>query len=637
MKKSFLFGLTLLFGSSFCNNTDAAETLFTINNKPVTSEEFSYIYQKNSINGQADFSKSSLDDYLKLFINYKLKVQQAKDLGLDTVNALMKEYEGYRKQLLETHIQRQVVDPLVKQEYERSRQDVAISHVFIEKKSENAEKKINEALQKLKQGENFAAVAKKYSEDKQSAENGGIIGYFTALQIGFPQIEDALYTTPKGSYSNVITTDLGYHIIRVDDVRPARGRMKAAIIKINVPEQPDGNLLTKNKIDTVYNLLKSGEDFAMLAAKYSDDGNSAMRGGELDWFGINTYVKEFEDAAFGLKSDGDFSKPFNTASAWYIVKRVMVSELQPFEEAESVIKAKLLRSRMYNEKLTSFNDYLKSISDLKTYEENITAFENKLTTVVDKYPFEFPHQEKALPLASIKGKIYDENKVGEIIKDNYTKVTGKLGKERAEALFKIALDDLLMDVYEQKLIDSLYDYRSLLEEYQNGVLIFELTKEKVWNKATTDTVGLQNFYQTLGDKYTWNQRAEVLKIQSETPLDEKSLSRIIKKNKLNSSEEWQKYLSDNPDVKIKISSELVEKNVSENAAKIQWTPGVFTSADNQLYQVTKILPAQRKALSEVRGFVVAAYQEHLEKEWLENLHKTYTIKVDNNVLQKLIR
>lgn len=637
MKKSFLFGLSLLFGSVSIHTSNASETLFTINGKPVSDQEFSYIYQKNSINGQADFSKQSLEDYLKLFINYKLKVQQAKDLGMDTISALVHEYDGYRKQLLETHIQRQVVDPLVKQEYERSRQDVAISHVFVDKKTENAEKKINEALQKLKKGEAFSEVAKKYSEDKQSAPNGGVIGYFTALQIGFPQIEDALYNTPEGSYSDVISTDLGYHIIRVDDVRPARGRIRAAIIKINDPEQENGKLIAKNKIDSVYQFLKSGQEFSGLAAKYSEDANSAMKGGELDWFGINTYVKEFEDAAFSLKNDGDVSQPFTTGSAWYIIKRLMVSKIQPFEEAESVIKAKLLRSRMYSERLENFNHYLESISNLQINHENVEKFETKLTEVVDKYPFEFPRQDKALPLLNIQGKVYDENVVGKMIKDNYTKVIGKLGKERAAALFRSSLDELLMNVYEQKLVDSLYDYRSLLEEYQNGVLIFELTKEKVWNKATTDTVGLQKFYQGLGDKYTWNQRAEVLKIQSESPWDEKSLSKIIKKNKLNSLVEWQKYLSENPDVKIKVSSELVEKDVSENAAKIQWTPGVFTSADNQLYQVTKIIPAQRKDLSEVRGFVVAAYQEHLEKEWLENLHKAYNIKVNDNVLQKLVR
>lgn len=637
MKKSFLFSLAILFGSSFISTTEASETLFTVNGKPVSSQEFSYIYQKNSINGQADFSKSSLDDYLKLFINYKLKVQQAKDLGLDTVSALVKEYDGYRKQLLETHVQRQIIDPLVRQEYERSKTDVAISHIFIDKKTEGAERKINEALQKLKSGGDFASLAKTYSEDQQSAANGGKIGYFTALQIGFPQIENAIYNTPKGSTSDIVQTDLGYHIIKVDDVRPARGRIKVAIIKLDFANEQQKTQEVKNRADSLHQLLNLGVKFADLAAKHSDDVTSGMKGGELEWFGINTYVKEFEDAAFSLKIDGDYSAPFATATSWYIIKRLMVAEQQSFDEAENVIKTKLMRSRMYNEQLSKFNQHLKDISQLKRFDENISAFEEKLATKIDSFPFVYSYKEKSIPLFNISGKNYDQNQIASLIGENISKVTDKQGKNRAEALFNLTLDDLLMGVYEQSLIDSLYDYRSLLEEYKNGVLIFELTKNKVWNKATTDTTGLQKFYHQMGDKYMWNPRAEVIRIQSEDALNEKTLSKIIKKNNLNSVESWNEYLSKNPDVKVKVSGEMIEKEVSENASQIIWTTGLHKSADSQLYQVIKTLPAQRKELSEVRGFVVAAYQENLEKEWLAELHKAYNVKVDDNVLQKLYR
>lgn len=637
MKKSFLFSLAILFGSSFISATEISEALFTIDGKPVSSQEFSYIYQKNSINGQADFTKSSLDDYLKLFINYKLKVRQAKDLGLDTVSALVNEYEGYRKQLLETHIQRQIVDPLVRQEYERSKKDVAISHIFIDKKTESAQKKINEALQKLKNGEDFASLAKIYSQDQQSAANGGKIGYFTALQIGFPQIENAIYNTPKGSFSDIVQTDLGYHIIRVDDVRPARGRVKVAIIKLNFSDDPAKMQEVKNRADSLYQLLNLGAKFSDLAVKHSDDVTSGMRGGELEWFGINTYVKEFEDVAFGLKKDGEYSAPFATASSWYIIKRVMAAEEQSFEDAESVIKSKLMRSRMYNEQLEKFSQHLKAISQLKRYDENIAAFEEKLVTMIDSFPFVYPHEEKSLPLLSISGKNYDQNQMAELIRKNIPKVTEKQGKDRVEALFNMTLDDLLMGVYEQTLVDSLYDYRSLLDEYKNGVLIFELTKNKIWNKATTDTTGLQNFYRQMGDKYMWNPRAEVLRIQSEDELNEKTLSKIIKKNNLTSLEAWNEYLAKNQEVKIKVTAEMVEKGVSEDAEQIVWTAGLHTSADKKLYQVTKVLPAQKKELSEVRGFVVAAYQEHLEKEWLNELHKAYNVRVDDKVLQNLYR
>ena len=172
---------------------------------------------------------------------------------------------------------------------------------------------------------------------------------------------------------------------------------------------------------------------------------------------------------------------------------------------------------------------------------------------------------------------------------------------------------------------------------KNGVLIFELTRNQVWNKATSDTVGLKSFYNKMGDQYMWNSRAEILKISSEDAITNKTLAKTIKKNKLNSKAAWDKYISSNPKMKLKITSETLEQNVSPESEKIIWQTGLHSNSDKEFYQVVKILPKQRKDLSDVRGFVVAAYQEHLEKEWLSQLHKIYTVKIYQNVLDKLVK
>lgn len=636
MKISFL-NFCLVFLSIVISKNLKAETLLTIDGKPVSVEEFEYIYKKNNINGQADFSKKSIDDYLQLFINYKLKVQQAKDSGLDTISSLNNEYDGYKRQLLETQIQRQILEPLVLQEFERSKHDREISHVFIGIKSENALAKINEAYKKLKAGADFGKVAKEYSEDQLSAANEGKVGYFTAMQIGFPEIEDAIYQTPVGKYSDVIKTDIGYHIIKVNNERPARGKLKVAIIKMMKPSNDSENIVVRNKIDSIYQLLLKGENFGELVLKYSEDVSSKENSGELDWFGINMYVKEFEDAAFALKNDGDFSKPIVTPTAYYIAKKVMDAKNPTFKEAEPVLKMKILKSKLYTDQLTELNDQIKQKNNFKILEENAQKLKEKLLPIIDKYPFTFDHINQPLPIVSVSGDNYNENNIAEIIKNNYSKVIGKLGQERVDALFDAAIEELILRSYEKNLIDSSFEYRSLLEEYKNGVLIFELTKNQVWNKATTDSVGLQNFYNKMGDKYMWNPKSEILKFNMENEIPISTLEKTIKKNKLNSKEAWDKYISANPALKINISSETIEQNDSNSTDKMLWETGLHSNNDKQIYQVIKVLPKQRKELAEVRGFVVAAYQEQLEKEWLNHLHKTYTVKINETVLDKLIK
>lgn len=637
MKKSYLFGFAFVLNSLFFTSPSQAETLFTINGQPTSVEEFTYIYQKNNINGQADFSKQSIEDYLKLFINYKLKVQEAKDLGLDTIPALMSEYEGYRKQLLDAHLKKVIDEPLMKQEYERSMHDVAISHIFVDKKSEKSMDRIQEALAKLNKGQEFATVAQKYSADSLSANVGGKIGYFTALQIGFPQIEDAMYTTPIGKFSDIIETDLGYHILKIDDVRPARGRIKVSIIKVTIPEAEEEKLIAKNKVDSLYQLLKNGAEFAPLAVKYSDDVNSSMKGGELDWFGINTYVKEFEDAAFALKNNGEISAPVKTSNAWYIIKKVSEVKTLTYQESEPVLQAKIKRSKFYQYAFERFIEKVKAESNYKEYVDNIEKFEENLEPLLEERPFVYKTREASYPLFSIGGKEITQHDILPVIEKNITAVANKKGHDKTHSLINIAIQEYVLNAFEQKLKDSLPDYKSLLEEYENGVLIFELTKEKVWNKATSDTIALEHFYEKMGNQYMWNNRAEIIKFEDLESYDEKSLSKLIKKKKLNSVAAWNQYLSENPQQNIKIQTKVVEKDVTEGADQITWETGLHIDANGKLYYVTQIMLPKRKDLKDVRGFVVAAYQEHLENEWLNSLHQRYDVQIDSKVLEKLVK
>ncbi len=627
----FLFILSFSFG-------EASETLIEINNEPVSTKEFLYIYQKNNIDGQADFSQKSLEDYLELFINYKLKINQAKDLGLDTNKALISEYEGYKKQLLETHVQRETLDPLIKQEYKRSLSDVGMAHIFIDKDTENAERKIKEAHQALVKGELFEQVAAKYSEDDLSKSKGGFVGYFSAMQIGFPQIEDALYNTKVEAFSDVIVTERGYHIFKVLDVRPARRSIKVAIVKIDIPEETELKATAKAKIDSVYMLLQQGESFGELAMKYSDDETTKMRGGEMDWFGINTYVRDFEEAAYALEEDGQISEPFQTEKSWYVIKRLKLADVPTQENSERLIRTKLISSKMYQQKMDNFYSALKTSFGFKLHSDAVEALKEQLDTVWDSKPYQFASEQSEKPLMEISGRQVTEKEFVKVIQAGFTKSSGGIGRQKTELVFRDAVRELLLDAYEQSLIDTQFEYASLLEEYKNGVLIFELSKMEVWDKAVKDSLGLINFYKSLGNKYAWNKRAEIAEIvSSKKDLSLKEFKKTVKKQKLNSTGQWEQFLENNPDSKIKATLKTIEEGVSEESQNIVWTKGVHVNEKGGLYQVIAIRPSQRKALSEVRGLVVTEYQDSLEKNWLRKLRQTYRVEVNRDVLQKLVK
>lgn len=621
----------LLFGSV----TRASDVLLKIDGEPTGVDEFLYTYQKNNINNQLDFSEESLKDYLNLFVNYKLKVKQAEELGLHQDENLMNEYKGYKRQLLESHIQKLVLNPLIEQEYGRSQYDVGMAHIYVSKNTENAEDKITQAFDALQKGVAFEKVAEQYSEDELSKSKGGFVGYFTALQIGIPSIENALYENEEGAYSDVIETNQGFHIIRSLDKRPARRNIKVAIIKTQIHAgNPD---FSKSKIDSAYAELQAGMDFKEAVQKYSEDENSAIRGGELDWFGTNTYVREFEETAYALQRDGDYSEPFSTGSSWYIIQRIKLAEKPQEHEAKAVIKSKLQASMMHAEKMRAFYQELENQYQLEVDEKGASTFKDKLVEMVDEYPFQFEQVDEENVLFSLKGEKYTELDLRDDIVEAHGQVMGVRGMDKVNQLFARVIQEKLLATYEQNLIDSLYEYKSLLAEYRNGVLIFELTKQRVWDKAATDSVGLMSYYKKHGSKYQWNERAEVVRISPKDASSPKSLLKAVKKKKFKTIGQWEDYIAENGEDGWDAEIQFIERGVSEEIENMNWKKGFFVDSEGRIYQVLKVIPAQQKSLSEVRGLVVSEYQTYLEQQWISELRQSFQVEIDDSVLQKHVK
>jgi len=333
---------------------DKNATVLTVDGEATSLEEFENIFRKN--NRDSAISQQSLDEYMELFINFKLKVKEAREAGLDTVKKFITELDGYRNQLARPYLtDTDKLNDLMREAYQNQTQEVRAMHILIKTDANatpadtlRAYNKTMAIRERLMKGEDFASLAKAVSEDPSAKDNGGDLGYFTAFQMVYP-FEKAAYDTKVGEVSMPVRTRYGYHLIKVVDKRSARGEIHVAHIVVKPKSETDGEANAQTKINEIYQKSLSGEStFEDLASKFSDDPTSAKKGGELAWFGTGKMVIEFEDAAYSLKNNGDVSQPFKTSFGWHIVKRLDYKPLPSFESMEKELKNKVSKDKRAN-------------------------------------------------------------------------------------------------------------------------------------------------------------------------------------------------------------------------------------------------------------------------------------------------
>lgn len=639
--------LIVLFCLSFTllNAQSNEDILMKVGKSDVKVSEFKYIYEKNN-GGAADYSAKSVNEYLDLYTKFKLKVEKARELKLDTITALKTELEGYRKQLASSYlIDKEVTDFILRELYERMKTDVAFSHIFIPAAEnstyaarEEAKAKIKDVKLKLAAGQKFEELAQQFSQDKTTASKGGEMGYFTAkLPAGFYELESALYNTKVGETSDILKTKIGYHIIKVTDKRLARGSLEVAHILLD----PENKVLA----DSIYNAVKTGASFESLVVKYSKDKNSVKNNGKLPVFGINTYDRVFEDAAFKITDNGGYASPVMTKSGWHIIKRLSKPYMDTYELFVKRNKAQIGKDPRFDIAKT------KLISDIKKssgFVENLKELE-RFTQNLDEefYSFKWSPNEQTptTQLFAIGGdNIYSVKDFADYCKKN-TKTRLKYDKskpliETVEELYNEYVNDAVMSFEEKSLEVKYPDFKSLMREYEEGILLFEATKINVWDKANQDTVGLKAFFETRPNIYMWDEKAETTEYTIATT-DKELAEKIYKYAAKNNAEKVEKKFNKKSKVVSSKKSDF-EKGAKE-VSDVEWKENVlstlaFNNKDTYTFKkVNKIIPSKPKNLSEAKGYVVADYQDHLEKEWLLELKKSYEVKVVDAVLQKIIK
>ncbi|RME11151.1 MAG: peptidyl-prolyl cis-trans isomerase, partial [Bacteroidetes bacterium] len=522
LRSIVLFAFALLSFSAFAQSDDPI--LFTVDDTPVHVSEFKYIYTKT--NGkEADFSEASLKEYLDLYINFKLKVQKAKELRLDTIKSLQQELAGYRRQLADSYlIDREVTEKLIQEAYERTQQDVDISHIMINlppnaspEEDLQAQNRIKEAKERLEEGASFEQIAKEYSTDKSVSKNGGHIGWVTALfPNGFYNLETAAYTAPIGEVTGPIKTDAGYHLLLVHGRRPARGEIEVAHILIRNDKMPDTTEARK-LIETIYEQLKAGANFEDLAKQYSHDQVTAPKGGYIGFFGINRYEQSFEDAAFALENDGDISKPVQTSIGWHIIKRISLKRGEELRRVKGILQNKVKNDARFELAKQAMIHRIKTEANFREDRTTLQHFVNTLMADSAETFLSYRWRAPEPPSTEILCQFGEDFKVSLGDFENYCQRASRKRQQLAargilavvEELYKDFTDEQALRYEERHLEEKYPEFKSLMREYEEGVLLFEVTKQEVWDKAAQDTTGLEAFFEKHKDNYKWDERAVV--------------------------------------------------------------------------------------------------------------------------------
>lgn len=625
--------------------------ILKINDSEVTKSEFLQIYLKN--NNDPKYDKATLDEYMNLFTKFKLKVAEAEALGYDTIPKLMNELAGYRKQLaLPYLIDSMQNENLIKEAYYRTKNEVRASHILIKVKPNapatdtlRAYNRLLALKKRIENGEDFAMVAsgKGGSEDPSAASNGGDLGFFNAFQMVYP-FEDAAYNTEKGEISNPFRTRFGYHIVKVTEKRPARGTIETSHIMVATSKKtgPNGNKEEEAKINEIYQKLKNGSNFEEMVRKHSDDPSSNKKGGVLPTFGTGTttrMVPAFEDAAFSIKNDGDFSPPVKTSYGYHIVKRIHWEDVPSFESMQKGLESKVTKDERSKTTQDSFvrkvkKEYKfkdKSKSGLKWFNQNLdsTFFKGKFD------PNSLTKNKKMFKMDKQK---FRQQNFAHYISTNYRTYAIETLPSAINKLYKDWEKNTILNYEESKLAGKYPAYRALITEYHDGILLYEIMSDKVWNKAMTDTTGLKNYFEANKADYQWGERVQADIYECYTEEDALKTYDLLQNDTITSSDVTKK-INGESELKIRHRSgkfDLEKTSYLKNQTLSKGLNKPF-EVDGKYYvlNVEELLAPSQKKFSESKGAVTSNYQNNLEKEWLKELREKHTIEINSEELYSI--
>jgi peptidyl-prolyl cis-trans isomerase SurA len=643
MKNLILVALSLL-----CITNLQAQTLFTYGNTPVDKSEFLRMYLKNNFNKKADMSSVALNDYIKLYSRFKMKVAEARLEKIDTLPNIVSEFGQYKKQLATSFLtDRDVLTNLSKEAYDRLSKDVNIAHIMVSMPQTLGTDtmpyytKIDSIYKALGKGAKFEALAKAFSSDKASAEKGGDIGYFTALQVPYI-FETASYSTPVGKYSKPIRTAYGYHIVKKIAERPAKGQIQVAqlLIATRKSQGDEGKQMAKAKIDSIYAELIKGGKWNEFVKTFSEDKYTSNTDGEMTPFTIAEMNPEFEKTAFALSKPGEYSKPIETDFGYHIIKFLKKMPKRTFEEMKGEIGRLAEKQGRVESAKVAFIEKTKLKNKYTFFEKNLKSFIASIPdSLVVNGQLGLPAKLDVpmdAPLFQLKNTSYTQD-------DFYTNIQntsrGKLYGSKEIALqtaYRNFVEKALLDFEESNLYTENKDFANLLDEYKDGIMIFELTNKNVWGKASSDSIGLENYYAANKSKYMWGPSFDGIIVR----ITDAKVAADLRKN-LNSYDLDSAITLTNASEKISTDKGRFEimKYGQENLSVDTYSKVIDNKDGTYVILKPSVIYSQpmTKDLNDARGYVIADYQDFIEKQWIASMENKYPVKVNEAVLKSMIK
>lgn len=648
-KQISLLFLSLVFSATtFAQENNSI--LLVVDGKPVTRSEFEAVYKKN--NKKTVISREALEEYLDLYVNFKLKVREAEVMGLDSSVAFRNELAGYRAQLAQPYLtDNEVTEGLIQEAYDRMKTDIHASHILINLapnalpedtlKAWNRIMKIRDQI--VKEGKSFNEMAMKESDDPSAKDNGGDLGYFTSMMMVYP-FENAAYNTSVGEVSMPVRTRFGYHILRINDKRPARGQVLAGHIMVSTQSNktPEDSVSSRKRIFELYDKLQAGENFEDLARQHSDDRASATKGGQLPWFGTGKMVPEFENQVYALKNEGDYSQPFQSRFGWHIVKKYEQKDIPAFSEVKNEIKSRIARDSRSEKSKDSFISRLKSEYNFTEFEKNRKKATKKIDTTYYSGEWKAGKINSMIkPVFSFGDTILTQADFGKYLEENQVKQPAGDIKTTLDNKYNEWVDKTILTYENNRLEEKYPEFKALMQEYRDGILLFDLTDKKVWSKAVKDTTGLTEFYERNKHKFMWPERvdATIYTASSKKVADQTRNMLTLPAKRKPSSEEILRTINESSELNLKVDSGKYIKSEFPVKELKDWNEGVskVISSGNQylIVEIKENLKPEPKTLQEARGVVTAEYQNYLEKKWIDELKGKYKVEVNKDVLNEI--
>jgi len=646
-------------------------TLISIADEDISVSEFLSVYKKNNVDTDlAD--KKSMKEYLELYINFRLKVKEARDLGMDTARAFVEELAGYRTQLAEPYFNDQeVTDELLEEAYKRLMFDIRASHILI-KLDQNAlpadtlvaYKKTMIIRERLLAGENFASVASEVSDDPSARDrvaqgqaparkgNGGDLGYFTVFDMVYP-FENGAYNTAVGEISMPVRTAYGYHLIKVSDRREALGQATVAHLYLALPKNATAqdSVRKEEEINDLYQRIINGENFEELVKQYSDDRGSKDKGGVLPRFGSNRMVPEFIVAVSSIEDSGSVSKPVLTNFGWHILKLIERKRPGDYKVEALDLKRKMTKDVRASKSRETVISRIKTENGFKEYPENLSEL---LPAIDSSY---FVGEWSADKVSEMKKKVIHLGS-NKYTQHDFAVYLEEIQKRRGTAAmetfffkqYQEYVNELCINLEDSQLEEKYPEFKMLMREYRDGILLFNLTDQKVWSKAISDSSGLQEFYETNKGKYMWGERLDAdIFILSNADI-EKDIRQMISR----AMARHQSFTEVGLDTLegVSLTSGTYAKGENSFIDQVEWKKGQTFSQKltdfNDLYDgrshnensvifavIHDIRKPEPKGLDEARGIITSDYQNYLEEEWVKTLKENYKVTIHEDILEDI--